>query len=133
MQISKLTFVGTVEEFATVAHLFEDAPRRMGRRQSPPQPQASTAELISRALTRMPIPPAQRALYRALYRAGETGLGATKLAAAISRTEPQLAGVLGALGRRINRTPGVDPDDPPGVGLMFESRGKRRPVALSNA
>ncbi len=120
MQIAKLTFDGTVEEFATVAHLFEDAPRRTGRGQAQPQPQASDKEVISRALTRMPIPPAQRALYRALYRAGDAGLGATKLAAGISRTEPQLAGVLGALGRRINRTPGVDPNDPPGVGLMFD-------------
>ena len=33
MQISKLMFVGTVEEFAAVAHLFEEAPRRTGRPQ----------------------------------------------------------------------------------------------------
>lgn len=120
MQISKLTFVGTVEEFASVAHLFEEVPRRMGRGQGQPQTQVSTKELIGQALNRMPIPPAQRALYRALYQAGEAGLGATELAAAISKTEPQLAGVLGALGRRINRTPGVNLDDPPGVSLMFE-------------
>ena len=32
----------------------------------------------------------------------------------------ELAGVLGALDRRINRTPGIAPDNPPGVGLMFD-------------
>jgi len=120
MQISKLTFVGTVEEFAVVAHLFEEAPRRGGRTHGASQPQASAEELIRQVLTRMPIPPAQRALYRALYRVGDAGLNATELAAAIRRTEPQLAGVLGALGRRTNRTPGVDPNNPPGVSLMFD-------------
>jgi hypothetical protein len=119
MQISKLTFVGTVEEFAAVAHLFEEAPRRMGRAHN--SSQVTPEELMVQVLTRMPVPPAQRALYRALYDAGEAGLGATDLAAAIQRTEPELAGVLGALGRRINRTPGADadPNNPPGVGLMF--------------
>jgi hypothetical protein len=120
MQISKLTFVGSVEEFVTVAHLFDEAPRRTERRHRPPQPQATPEELIGQVLSRMPIPPAQRALYQALYRAGDAGLGATELAEAIRRTEPQLAGVLGALGRRTNRTPGVDPDNLPGVGLMFD-------------
>jgi hypothetical protein len=68
----------------------------------------------------MPVPPGQQALYRALYRAGEAGLGSADLAAAIRRTEPELAGVLGALGRRINRTPGIHRDNPPGVELLFE-------------
>ena len=124
MQISKLTFVGTVDEFAAVAHLFEEAPRIGGRpsrqRRDAQQPPASVPELIREVLTRMPVPPAQQALYRALHRAGEAGLGASELAAAIRRTEPELAGVLGALGRRINRTSGVDPENSPGVELMFE-------------
>jgi hypothetical protein len=120
MQISKLTFMGTVEEFASVAHLFEETPRHRHRGHGAERPPASAEEAIGQVLTRMPIPPAQRALYRALYQAGDAGLSATELAAAIRRTEPQLAGVLGALGRRTNRTAGVDPDNPPGVGLMFD-------------
>lgn len=124
MQISKLTFVGTVDEFAAVAHLFEEAshtggrPHRQGR--DARQPPASVPELIRKVLTRMPVPPAQQALYRALFRAGEAGLGASELAAAIHRTEPELAGVLGALGRRINRTSGMYAENSPGVELMFE-------------
>ena len=79
-------------------------------------------EVIRAVLGRMPVPPAQRALYRALFQAGETGLNASDLAVAIKRTEQELAGVLGALGRRINRTPGVNPENPPGVDLMFEMK-----------
>lgn len=123
MQISKLTFVGTVEEFAAVSHLFEEGQRPVSRgsaaRDAAEQPAASESELIRRVLARMPVPPGQQALYRALYRAGDAGLGASELAAAIRRTEPELAGVLGALGRRINRTPGINRDNPPGVGLIF--------------
>jgi hypothetical protein len=123
MQVSRLTFVGTVEEFAAVSYLFEEEHRIATRGPRPrnvaEQPPVSEQELIRRVLARMPVPPGQQALYRALYRAGDAGLGASELAAAIRRTEPELAGVLGALGRRINRTPGINRDNPPGVGLIF--------------
>ncbi len=126
MQITKLTFAGTVEEFATVAHLFEDAPRGEAHvarlRGRARQAERTAPEVIRAVLGRMPVPPAQRALYRALFQAGETGLNASDLAVAIKRTEQELAGVLGALGRRINRTPGVNPENPPGVDLMFEMK-----------
>lgn len=35
-------------------------------------------------------------------------------------TTPQLRGVLGALGRRINETQGVDQADPPGIALLLD-------------
>jgi len=67
-----------------------------------------TADDVRRMLTRMPIPRGQQALYRALYQVGEQGLSGAELAAATGRSKSELAGVLGALGRRINRTDGLE-------------------------
>ena len=64
----------------------------------------ATVHDIRRMLTRISIPKGQQELYEVLYEAGEQGLSADELSAAINRTKSQLAGVLGALGRRINRT-----------------------------
>lgn len=112
MEISKLTFVGTVEEFAAIAHLFGGTARSA--------PPADEPELIRRVLERKQVPPGQRALLRALYRAGDAGLDAPELARAMDRSEPELAGVLGALGRRINGTPGANTAEPPGITLMLD-------------
>jgi hypothetical protein len=62
---------------------------------------------VRRMLKRRFIPRGQQALYESLYRE-EGGLSADELAAAIGRTRSQLNGVLGALGRRINGTPGLE-------------------------
>ena len=62
---------------------------------------------IRRMLTRISIPRGQQALYKALYQAGEQGLSGAELAAAMDRSRSQLAGVLGALGLRINGTEGL--------------------------
>ena len=35
-------------------------------------------------------------------------------------TQDQLNGVLGALGKKINNTQGVDQVDPPGIGLLLQ-------------
>ncbi len=79
------------------------------------------ARLIRRVLRRHRIPPTQRAVYKALYEAGEDGLDFTALAAATGRTSEELSGVLGGLGRRVNATPGVDAlPETPGVNLLFE-------------
>jgi hypothetical protein len=56
----------------------------------------------------MEIPRGQRTLFEALYRAGEPGLLYPDLAQAMNRDEPQLNGVVGALGRRIKGTAGFD-------------------------
>jgi hypothetical protein len=57
-------------------------------------------------------------LYRALYGAGDEGLEITQLAKTMGRTKSQVYGVLGALGRRINNTSGVQ--DKPGINYVFE-------------
>ena len=59
-------------------------------------------------LKRKSVPKGQQALYKVLYQAGKQGLSGDELAAAIGRTRSQLAGVLGALGRRINGTKGLE-------------------------
>jgi hypothetical protein len=76
-------------------------------------------QIIRRIIERQPpIPRGQRELYRALYAAGSHGLEITQLAKEMGRTKSQLYGALGALGRRINRTPGVKGE--PGVGYVLE-------------
>lgn len=79
------------------------------------------ARLVRRVLRRHRIPPTQRAVYRALYEAGDDGLDFTALAATTGRSSEELSGVLGGLGRRVNATPGVDAlPESPGVNLLFE-------------
>lgn len=76
--------------------------------------------LIRRVLNRHRIPPAQRALYRALYEADDAGLDFATLAATIGRSTEELSGVLGGLGRRVNATPGIETlPEAPGVNLLF--------------
>lgn len=77
--------------------------------------------LVRRVLRRHRIPPTQRAVYQALYEAGEDGLDFAALAAATGRSTEELSGVLGGLGRRVNATPGVEAlPETPGVNLLFE-------------
>jgi hypothetical protein len=62
---------------------------------------------VRRMLKRIPIPPGQKELYQALVKAGDAGLTGTELVSQLNRTRPQIAGVLGALGVRINGTEGL--------------------------
>ena len=85
--------------------------------------------LVRRVLRRHRIPPTQRALYRALYEAGDDGLDFASLAAAVGRSVEEMSGVLGGLGRRVNATPGVGTlAEPPGVGLLFEQKPSAPPA-----
>lgn len=67
-----------------------------------------TLDGVQRMLTRRRIPDGQLVFYRTLYPTGEQGLSSSELAEAMNRTRDQLAGVLGALGRRINNTEGLE-------------------------
>jgi hypothetical protein len=68
----------------------------------------ATVDDIRHMLTRIPVTVGQRALYKALYAAGDQGLSSSSLTAALDRSRAQLAGVLGALGRRVNGTEGLE-------------------------
>ena len=88
----------------------------------------STDRLMRRVLRRHRIPPTQRAVYRALYEAGDDGLDFGALAAATGRTTEELSGVLGGLGRRVNATSGIETlAEAPGVNLLFEHRESAPP------
>jgi hypothetical protein len=74
--------------------------------------------VIRRVIERHPaLPSGQKDLYQALFRAGNTGASISQLAAEMGRTESQIYGVLGALGRRINNTQGIE--GTPGIGYVF--------------
>ena len=115
----------TDEAEALFPELVRDVRRQLGghdERDHSPQ------RLMRRVLRRHRIPPAQRALYRALYEAGDEGLDFNSLATAVGRSTEELSGVLGGLGRRINATPGIAAlPEPPGVTLLFEQKPSAPP------
>ncbi len=106
MKIERLSFMGSTEEFQRVAYLFAARPED-GEGTSAKTGDGAVA-FARHLLTRRRIPHGQLALFRALYAAGDEGLPKARLAAEMNRTEDELYGVMGALGRRINRTAGVE-------------------------
>jgi hypothetical protein len=107
-----------------LAGLAEGGPAAGGGREEP----VSAERLVRRVLRRHRIPPTQRAVYRALYEAGDDGLDFAALAAATGRTTEELSGVLGGLGRRVNATPGIETlPEPPGVSLLFDYKPSAPP------
>jgi uncharacterized protein with ParB-like and HNH nuclease domain/predicted transport protein len=80
-------------------------------------------EDVRRMLTRIEIPDGQRALYEALYDAEGRWLTMSELADAMERELSELPGLLGALGRRINETPGLrrdENDNLRGIGAVLD-------------
>lgn len=76
-------------------------------------------DVIKRILDRRPyLSPRPKTLFKVLYQAGNDGLKFEDIAAQMEGTPSQLSGVLGALGRRINNTPGVE--GKPGISYMLE-------------
>ena len=71
-------------------------------------PDTATADAVRKMLTRIPIADGQMALYKALYAAGDAGMTQEQLSAATGRSARELSGVMGALGRRINNTEGLE-------------------------
>lgn len=114
MRLSKLEFVGTAEELAAVEHLFvsghtEDIELVQEHNGSSSDGEGKGRDAIIRdVIRRRRVPEGQRQLYKALDKAGDQGLLKPKLAEAMGRTDKQLDGVLGALGKRIFGTKGTD-------------------------
>ncbi|MBN1919640.1 MAG: CBS domain-containing protein [Anaerolineae bacterium] len=82
---------------------------------------APAPEDFQRLLTRIPVPEGQRQLYKALYDAGAAGLTHAELIAVMGRRDMQdLAGVLGALGHRVNGTPGYGEENQPGTNMVID-------------
>ena len=75
---------------------------------------------IKLVFTRRPVSRGQQQLFKALYDAGERGLANDELVQIMGRRDRQdLVGVLGALGRRVNGTPGYGRAAKPGIGMLF--------------
>jgi len=83
-----------------------------------------SVDAIRKVIVRLPIPPGQITLFKALYEHPD-GLSRNELARIIrDGEEKSLTGVLGALGLRVNKTPGIG-DSKPGLRLFLETDGTR--------
>lgn len=79
-----------------------------------------TPDDYRRLLQRRGVPLGQAQLYWALYQAGDVGLTSDELVKVMGRRDRKnLGGILGALGNRINHTPGYGQDARPGIGMLF--------------
>ncbi|MCC7448164.1 MAG: hypothetical protein IT324_12165 [Anaerolineae bacterium] len=65
-------------------------------------------EDVRHMLRRRPIPEAQSIFYQTVYKAGDKGATLADIAAQLNMSKTQVAGVLGALGVRINGTNGLE-------------------------
>ena len=79
-----------------------------------------TPEDYHQLLTRRRVPRGQRQLYKALYDAGDAGLTHAELVEVMRRRDTRaIRGVLGALGRRVNKTPGYGQEQKPGSAMVL--------------
>jgi hypothetical protein len=123
-----LLFKGTPEEFSKVAPFFStsdgqptnSATIKKGSEEQSPKGGVVNEEIILRVLKRKKIKNGQTRLYQAFSKFGDEWVSASQLAATMGKEKTQLAGVLGALGRRINETEGVSRTNPPGIELFFD-------------
>ena len=81
----------------------------------------ATIEDCLRVLTRRKVPDGQRQLFHALVQVSPSGLTGEELVEAMSRRDLlDLSGVLGALGKRVNRTPGYGESQTPGIEMLLD-------------
>ena len=122
MELTKLNFAGTAEEFAAVEHLFvpgqvENFELVQEHNGSSEGEDKGLDEIIRDVIRRRPVSKGQRKLYEVLDKAGDLGLLKPELAKAMGRSDKQLDGVLGALGKRIFGTKGTGKE---GILLFLE-------------
>jgi hypothetical protein len=127
MKITRLEFEGTPEEFHKVGPMFGGSgagvsPQigTIGAEIDPAKVEAGanikiSPEVIERALTRRSLSDNQRQVLKALLKVGDKGLVSEEIADELGITRQQLAGVFGALGRRVASTNGW-----PTNGFLFD-------------
>lgn len=107
MKLNRLSFEGSPEEFSAVGHLFGDAEPKQA---VPVEVEAGgdplTVAAVDKAFNRRPLSDAQKALLRVLYENSEEGILLPDIAKGIGLSAQQVAGVRGALGRRVANTEG---------------------------
>ena len=101
MKFSKFEFEGTPEEFKTVSPFFTHSTGVKKEESVKEEPSVDPVEAVLSMLERISIPDGQLALYKAL---GEEKLEYGEFVERTGRRRSQMAGILGALGRRINNT-----------------------------
>ncbi len=75
---------------------------------------------FKRVLTRRAVSRGQKQLYKALYDAGDAGLTNDEMVRIMGRRDRQdLVGILGALGGRVNNTPGYGRAARPGIEMLL--------------
>lgn len=107
-------FEGTPDEFKQVSHLFGSPttasqpanPKGLGQQEASQTTAPLSPELIELALNRIPLSRKQSRVWRAIADAFPEWLTAAELAERTGIERPGLAGVWGALGRRLANTPG---------------------------
>lgn len=126
-----MKFEGTPEEFRAVAYLFGDSATQEQLPEEEAVPTVATVDAIRAMLTRRPISNGQRAVYAAL---ADGRIEYDELLARTDRPGEVMAGVLGALGRRINNTPEIRQAGLPGnvsAIMVFETVSGTRYVELT--
>ena len=114
-------FEGTPAEFEQVKHHFTfnsvsvasapaAPPPPADERPLPKQTDEELREIVIEALTRRRLPSTMATIFRSLLKSPK-GLSTTTLAKELGITRAQLAGVLGAFGRRLSHTEGFPDDD----------------------
>jgi hypothetical protein len=113
-------FDGSPEEFAKIAHLFgsSNAPEgvQKGAASEEAFPEEArgtdelTSEIVERGLRRRSLSSSQKKVFAVVIDAGAAGIYIGDLAKKVGVTRAQLAGVLGALGRRFANTDGWPKD-----------------------
>ena len=79
-----------------------------------------TVDDCLRILTRRPVPNGQIQLYQALWAAGSKGASTAELVSTMGRRDAKdFTGVLSALGKRINHTPGYGETQKPGIEMIL--------------
>lgn len=97
-----IKFTGTPDEFKTVSYLFEDPFQgSVPEQQSDEVFSVSTKEAIRAVLRRRPIPESQRMVYKAL---SDGEISYDELLNRTKKSRQEQAGIMGALGARINGT-----------------------------
>ena len=116
---SIVEFEGTPEEFQTVAHIFGPVDSEtMADEDEEEVPMISPTEAIRVMLNRIPISNGQMRVYKIL---AEGRLEHDEFLRRAERSSQEMAGVMGALGRRINGTKEIHAAGLPGNTLaLFE-------------
>lgn len=129
MKFRIVEFEGTRDEFDVVKpHLGESTP---GEEEVSEGESIEPVEAVRQMLTRRPISNGQRALYEAL---SEGRLAYEEVLERTGRTGQQMAGLLGALGSRINSTEAIHQASLPGnveAVLKYERIDGKRHLSLT--